>query len=435
MASSVAGRLSTCRSTIVHGDALCHTELFLSLPYCILTKSHASHFMSWNSWFSCFVSYFMFHEQHRRCTELLHVGVDDEMTTYGAVSKHQNGHFGLNDRDFKKGNRTTIWQLVVAVFGIYGAFLTWALLQERISTKAYGPDKKVFRASVVLNTVQSVCASVVGLFYLQLNAPRSHLGRKWLPVFPNKKIVQKYILLAATSSLASPFGYASLRAGLDYPTFILGKTSKLLPVMALHITLYRKRYAVSKYVLVALVTIGVSLFTLMQPRKKASTTSSSSVYGLLLLSTNLILDGFTASTQDDVFHTFPQLTGPQMMCGMNAISSLITSIYLLLPVTSELSEATLFISAHPRILWDIIGFAVCGALGQAFIFFTLERFGSLVLVTVTVTRKMFSMLLSVAWFNHRLNLGQWTGVALVFGGIGGEAFLKYMEKKKAKRVF
>lgn len=61
---------------------------------------------------------------------------------------------------------------------------------------------------------------------------------------------------------------------------------------------------------------------------------------------------------------------------------------------------------------------------------TLSTFGSLLLVTVTVTRKMLTMILSVVWFGHSLGMMQWLGVGLVFGGIGIEAQLGKMEKQR-----
>jgi UDP-galactose transporter B1 len=60
---------------------------------------------------------------------------------------------------------------------------------------------------------------------------------------------------------------------------------------------------------------------------------------------------------------------------------------------------------------------------------TLSIFGSLLLVTVTVTRKMLTMIISVVWFGHSLTNMQWLGVGLVFGGIGIEAELNKREKK------
>lgn len=40
----------------------------------------------------------------------------------------------------------------------------------------------------------------------------------------------------------------------------------------------------------------------------------------------------------------------------------------------------------------LVLYALTGALGQLFIFETLERYGSLTLVMVTVTRKLFTMM-------------------------------------------
>jgi drug/metabolite transporter (DMT)-like permease len=60
--------------------------------------------------------------------------------------------------------------------------------------------------------------------------------------------------------------------------------------------------------------------------------------------------------------------------------------------------------------------------------YTLSTFSSVLLVTVTVTRKMFTMILSVLAFGHRLTQMQWLGVALVFGGIGVEAGIARQEK-------
>lgn len=68
--------------------------------------------------------------------------------------------------------------------------------------------------------------------------------------------------------------------------------------------------------------------------------------------------------------------------------------------------------------------------------YTLSTFSSVLLVTVNVTRKMFTMILSVVAFGHRLTQMQWLGVGLVFGGIGVEALIARkdkMAKEQAKK--
>ncbi|EAS32903.3 UDP-Glc/Gal endoplasmic reticulum nucleotide sugar transporter [Coccidioides immitis RS] len=356
-------------------------------------------------------------------------------------------------------------QLVICVAGIYASFLSWGVLQETITTTDWPvrsltahdphPPTERFTFSVVLNTIQSFFAAITGFLYLYFSTPRN---QKRLPVFPTRRILIPLILVSVSSSLASPFGYASL-AHIDYLTFILAKSCKLLPVMFLHLTIFQKRYPLYKYGVILLVTLGVATFTLHHPssRKKKhnnNNTDSSSAFGLFLLSINLLLDGLTNTTQDHIFSSpniYSKFTGPQMMVAQNVLSTMLTSCYLILiphisssilpllplPVppsqTNELSSALSFLSRHPHATKDVVAFAACGAIGQLFIFYTLAHFSSLLLVTVTVTRKMLTMLLSVVWFGHRLTGGQWLGVGLVFGGIGAEAIVQKKEKAKKMR--
>lgn len=295
----------------------------------------------------------------------------------------------------------------------------------------------------MINTVQSTLACFLGYIYL-LSTRRSSSD---LPVFPSRSIIAPLLLVALTSSLASPFGYASL-AHVDYITFILAKSCKLLPVMFLHVTLFRRRYPLYKYAVVLLVTAGVAVFTLYHPTgsKAKKGAAQSSLWGLGLLSVNLLFDGLTNATQDHIYKVFKPYTGQQMMCGLNLLSTALTVSFLLLEPhlggtalgsvlgikagKGELAAAIEFVKQYPEIARDVLAFGAAGAIGQVFIFYTLSTFGSLLLVTVTVTRKMLTMMLSVVWFGHRLTPGQWFGVFLVFFGVGIEAQLSKAEKQK-----
>ncbi|KAI5926615.1 UAA transporter [Camillea tinctor] len=345
-------------------------------------------------------------------------------------------------------------QLVIAVAGIYGSFLTWAYLQEKLTTTPHGPpdQTEVFKYPVFLNTIQSLFAAATGGLYLYLSTPR---GSPVPAVIPSRQILAPLLLVALTSSLASPFGYASL-AHIDYITFLLAKSCKLLPVMFLHITVFRRRYPLYKYLVVAAVTAGVAVFTLHsgKAKKGGSGGGENSAWGLLLLGINLLFDGLTNSTQDYIFGAFRPYSGPQMMCANNLMSTAVTAGYLALSPwlvntglgrwfgmdaaggAGEFAEALEFMARHPGVWADVLGFAACGAVGQVFIFYTLATFSSVLLVTVTVTRKMFTMILSVVAFGHRLSQMQVLGVGLVFGGIGVEAAIarrEKMAKEEAKR--
>ncbi|KAJ9606617.1 UDP-galactose transporter [Cladophialophora chaetospira] len=357
--------------------------------------------------------------------------------------------------------QSSLLALLICVSGIYASFLTWGILQERITTTTYTarafpslpvlrqprPQTESFRFPIVLNTIQALFAFISGSLYLLFKT-----GGRSYNILPSSAALPPLLLVTLTTTLASPFGYASL-AHVDYLTFVLAKSCKLLPVMALHVTLFRKRYPLSKYLIVLTVTGGVALFTLYHPPKtggKAKPSQSSSLYGLSLLGINLLFDGLTNTVQDHIFQSpqhYGKSSGPQMMVILNLLGTLVMSAYLLitpyipptlLPAfvrtdTHELAQAIAFLNRHPEVLKDVLAFCACGAIGQLFIYATLERFSSLLLVTVTVTRKMLTMLLSVLWFGHRLGRGQWMGVGLVFGGIAAEAYVQNLEKKSKGR--
>jgi UDP-galactose transporter B1 len=233
--------------------------------------------------------------------------------------------------------------------------------------------------------VQSIFAATVGYIYLRFDSSNPP------PIFPNRRIILPLLLVAITSSLASPFGYASL-AHIDYITFILAKSCKLLPVMFLHITLFQRRYPLYKYLVVLAVTSGVAVFTLhagshskSKPSKAALNPDRNTTWGLLLLGVNLLFDGLTNTTQDWIFQSFQPYKGPQMMCANNIMSTLLTLSYLMLSpylvhtgigeylgmdLTSsggELEGALAFMGRHPSVWKDVLGFAACGAVGQVFI--------------------------------------------------------------------
>jgi UDP-galactose transporter B1 len=179
---------------------------------------------------------------------------------------------------------------------------------------------------------------------------------------------------------------------------------------------------------------------------------------------SLFIDGLTNSTQDQIFSLYPTYTGQQMMTHMSLLIQLILLPALLLPLPSHpLSllhhlpsplvvhlrpslpappivysppaawTSLSFLSTHPTALAPLAAYALLGGLGQLFIFETIQHFGSLTLVMVTVTRKLFTMLLSVVVFEHELTPGQWAGVGVVFAGIGVEAGIKRRDVMRRAR--
>jgi UDP-galactose transporter B1 len=77
-------------------------------------------------------------------------------------------------------------------------------------------------------------------------------------------------------------------------------------------------------------------------------------------------------------------------------------------------------------------FSVMSAVGQNFIFLTLEKFDALILTTVTTTRKCFTVAVSVVYYGHELSATQYGGIALVVAGLGLELYGKYTKSQAQK---
>lgn len=334
--------------------------------------------------------------------------------------------------------KSSFFHLIFCAAGIYGFFLTWGILQERITTMEYvssavSGQSGRFKYFQVLNMIQAGFAALLAFF--QILVQRLPIcGTKEHPHRPTSLLLFSFLKIAICSSVASSLGYRSLRH-LNYPTMILGKSCKLVPVMLMNFLIYRKRFEMYKYATVALITIGVSGFMLFEGEAgKSKGSGGNSLWGLGLLLSNLLMDGATNSWQDQLFLKY-RLKSQQLMMFMNLFSGLLLAASLIFytilkPESSQLMAAVQFFKQYPSALPDVFAFSLCGAMGQLFIFHTLEYFGSLSLVTITVTRKLFTILLSLFWFNHPVNSKQWACVAFVFLALILESFIG----KKAKKI-
>ena len=83
----------------------------------------------------------------------------------------------------------------------------------------------------------------------------------------------------------------------SFPTQVLGKSCKMVPVMAGGILLGGKSYDLVKYLQVALITLGVTVFNFGGKKKGGG---EDSAYGLWLIAASLVMDAVTGGLQDRV---------------------------------------------------------------------------------------------------------------------------------------
>lgn len=321
---------------------------------------------------------------------------------------------------------------VFAVGGIYASFLSWGLLQEPLNTKVWPNSKTTFQLPCVIALVQATIAMGCGLLYLGWKKPQYSLSAFW------KDHARDMMVISLSQGVSAPLATYSL-SYVDYLTYMLAKSCKLLPVLMVHLIVYRTPIPRVKKFVALLITFGIAIFTIdghdAGKNSTPSSTEGSSWIGFVLLGSSLFLDGLTNAKQDKLFQkSTHKITGAHLMFALNSFLIFWNVVYMLFLDREQLHKAFRMLHADPEIGHYLLAYAACGAIGQCFIFFTLEQYGSLVLVMVTVTRKMFSMILSIIIYGHSVSNMQWIGILIVFAGIALEAIGKKSKSRSDSKT-
>ncbi|EGD75317.1 hypothetical protein PTSG_06967 [Salpingoeca rosetta] len=292
--------------------------------------------------------------------------------------------------------------------GIYVCYITYGILQEGVYKYTSPVTGERFSSTLTLLLIQAVlnyiCATTICWWQ----------GMKPLPA-------TAFALPGCTFIAAMLCSNEALKY-VSYPTQVLAKSCKLVPVLLVNVLVYSRTATFLQYVHVALVTAGIVLFRL---KNTDAAQEHNSLYGIGLLLLSLLLDGVTGPTQQHLKERYSP-SPFQLMRYCNLWGSLL--IIALLVASGEFLSGVMFLlqPEHAPLLSRVVLFSLAGAAGQAFIYTTLLEFGALTLTTVTTTRKFFTILFSVVLYGHVLSAVQWAGVALVFVGLS----LDVVEKKR-----
>lgn len=296
--------------------------------------------------------------------------------------------------------------LVTCSLGVFVCYFYFGLLQERINRGSYVYQGTTERFNYVAALVAVQCA-VNCLYAAILQRLSGTRAQK------NSASLSSYWLAALAYLLAMVCSNKALQS-VNYPTQVVGKSCKPIPVMLMGVAFAGRRYPLQKYAFVSLIVAGVAVFLYSAAGDPRPASGDNESVGRLLLLASLLMDGVTATCQERIKSRF-STTSSGMMLRMNACSVVYSLGYLVL--AGELQPVLGFLSRHPELLWQLGSFAVASALGQYFIYRLIVEFGPLPCSIVTTTRKFFTVLGSVFYFGNRLTFGQWQGAAAVFSGL------------------
>lgn len=337
-------------------------------------------------------------------------------------------------------------KLIFCAAGIFVCYSYFAILQEKVTRGQYVDQGTTEKFTYMFALVFVQCV-VNCIFAKALLVTVMKQGEDTTRTSYYATCSLTYFLAMVCSNMALQF--------VNYPTQVVGKAGKPIPVMILGVLLGGKvstfisyllykfvahikrfswtyalilfqSYPLRKYCFVTLIVGGVVLFMFKDnvPTKQIEGES----FGQVLLLLSLIMDGLTSAVQDKMRAEHKTKSG-HMMFSMNIWSTFFSGVVILF--TGELLEFFKFLQRHPSAFQHIFTLSVCGALGQYFIFLTVAEFGPLTCSIATTTRKCFTVLASVVFFGNSLMPRQWVASFIVFLGLFLDSF--YGKTKAVKK--
>ncbi|XP_017070884.2 adenosine 3'-phospho 5'-phosphosulfate transporter 1 [Drosophila eugracilis] len=296
-------------------------------------------------------------------------------------------------------------QLLWCFGGLMISYLTWGVLQEKIMTQNYlnfAGESAKFKDSQFLVFSNRLLAFLVALAYLQ-----------WQPSpVRHRAPLYKYSYASFSNIMSAWFQYEALKF-VNFPTQVLAKSCKIIPVMLMGKLMSKAKYESYEYVTALLISLGM-IFFMSGSSDSSKASGVTTLTGIFLLSMYMVFDSFTANWQGSLFKSY-SMTPLQMMCGVNLFSSVFTGASL--SMQGGFMDSLAFATEHPKFVFDMVVLSVCSAVGQLFIYHTIDVFGPVVFTIIMTLRQAVAIMLSCFIYQHSISLLGIFGVLIVFVAI------------------
>nr|XP_019600954.1 PREDICTED: adenosine 3'-phospho 5'-phosphosulfate transporter 2 [Rhinolophus sinicus] len=307
---------------------------------------------------------------------------------------------GINLSRFNK-----LTQFFICVAGVFVFYLIYGYLQELIFSmegfKPYG---------WYLTLVQFAFYSIFGLIELQLIQDKRRR-------IPGKTYMIIAFLTVGTMGLSNTsLGY------LNYPTQVIFKCCKLIPVMLGGVFIQGKRYNVADVSAAVCMSLGLIWFTLAD----STIAPNFNLTGVILISLALCADAVIGNVQEKAMKLHNASNSEMVLYSYS-----IGFVYILfgLTCTNGLAPAVTFCSKNLiRTYGYAFLFSLTGYFGISFVLALIKIFGALLAVTVTTGRKAMTIVLSFIFFAKPFTFQYiWSGLLVVLG-IFLNVYSKNMDK-------
>ncbi|KAK9876799.1 hypothetical protein WA026_015037 [Henosepilachna vigintioctopunctata] len=293
--------------------------------------------------------------------------------------------------DISKYGKTV--QFLICSFVIFVFFLLYGYFQELIFTiEGFHPY------GWFLTLFQFGCYSIFGFTETRL---RGIIHRR-IPL-------KTYFFLALLTLGTMGFSNASL-GFLNYPTQVIFKCCKLIPVMAGSILIQGKKYGPLDFGAAVLMCIGLTLFTLADSQVQPNFNTT----GIIMISMALLCDAIIGNVQEKSIKAYGADIA-EVVFYSYSIGFLY--LFFIMTLTGHLQDGFIFFSKNPRECYGYAFiFSVTGYLGIQIVLTLVKISGAFAAVTVTTFRKAFTIIISFIFFSKPFTIQYlWSGLIVVLG--------------------
>lgn len=238
---------------------------------------------------------------------------------------------------------------------------------------------------------------------------------------PNRKIFVSYILLAVLIYMATAMATEALNY-VNYPTKVIFKSAKLIPVMIVSTIIHKKVYRIPQYFTALLLCVGAICFGYDSSR---SASKENKIGGIILLVFAVSGDAIVPNFQQYLMGQL-DVSVDDVMINTNIIGFIVLFLYLVL--TSNIQALLSNPDLNITFLLKLAGVGLslgCGVLSYTFL---IKEAGSVTAIAVSTLRKIVTILLSYLFFPKPFTTIQAIGTVAVIGGILMESFKDHRKK-------
>lgn len=321
--------------------------------------------------------------------------------------------------------RSPALRLSVCCGGVVLLLGTYGFLQERIMAAPYGVGAaaEYFKYTVFLVFLNRVVSCAFAFFMVLVKGES----------IKNGPPLWKYAAVSVSNVMATTCQYEALKF-VSFPVQMLGKSSKMVPVMGWGIAISGKSYKLLDWLIALAVTGGCTIFLIGGNILSSKEQDAGKSEGLVLASIGLCLmlgylacDGFTSMFQEKIFKDH-NVTPYNQMLYVNLFSILVSCAALV--AFGGFPQSFAFAARHPMFIPDALMLSFSATFGQVFIYSTIFWFGALVFAATMNLRQLVSILVSVGYYSHPVTWLQWTGVAICFSGLFLKTYLGHLAYKE-----